>query len=177
MRVDLFWVPVAIVSTLSAPAQAKIYMSIEGAQQAIFPGVTLTPRFTELDQNQYNAVVDESQSEPYGRKVRAWRSPAGDWFVLDQVRGKDDWITYAVGINARGIVVRIEILECLDEYDGITNPAWRAYFQGARHRFSNSQVPIISGSTLSSEQIAAGVRRVLATVALVLEPSLRGKAL
>ena len=170
MRVSLLLVPAALIGSASAvtPAQAIVYMTVEEAQNLIYPGVKLTQNFITLDQDQYNAIVDEVQGEPYSRKIKAWRTPAGEWFVLDQVPGKDNWVTYAVGVDAKGIVRKIEVLECEDHYDGITNAAWRSYFRGRMRKFDISHIPIIAGSTLSSENMAVGVRRVLATIALVL---------
>ena len=174
MRASLMLLPIAIIGSTAAPSsvQAKVFMTVEEAQALIFPNTKLTQHFVTLDQDQYNAIVDEVQGEPYSRKVRAWRTPAGEWFVLDQVPGKDNWVTYAVGIDAKGTVRQIEVLECEDKYDGITNAAWRSYFRGQIRKFNISRIPIISGSTLSSENMAVGVRRVLATVALVLNPSI-----
>jgi hypothetical protein len=172
MRTSLMLIPAALIGSAMAPtAQATVFMNVEEAQRLIFPGVTLKEHFITLDQDQYNAIIDEVQAEPYGRKVRAWRTPAGEWFVLDQVPGKDNWISYAVGVDAKGAVRQIEILECEDNYDAITLPAWRSYFRGRERKFDIKRIPIISGSTLSAENMAVGVRRVLATVALALEPS------
>lgn len=176
MRASLMLIPAALIGSAIAPAaQARIYMNVEEAQRLIFPGAALKENFVTIDQDQYNALIDEVGAEPYGRKVRAWRTTAGDWFVLDQVPGKDDWITYAVGVDSKGSVKQIEILECLDNYDGITNAAWRTYFRGRQRKFDINRIPIISGSTLSSENMAVGVRRVLATVAIALEPSVQGR--
>ncbi len=176
MRASLMLIPAAIIGSAFAPAaQAAVFMNVEQAQKLIFPGVALKENFITLDQDQYNAIVDEVQGEPYGRKVRAWRTPTGEWFVLDQVPGKDNWITYAVGVDAKGTVRQIEILECEDNYDAITLPAWRSYFRGRQRKFDINRIPIISGSTLSSENMAVGVRRVLATIAFALEPSVEGK--
>ena len=103
---------------------------------------------------------------------KSLEKPAGDWFVLDRARGRDDWIAYAVGIDSTGILRHIEILECLDNYDQIRAPNWRAQFRGKKRGSKFEDVPILSGATLSSEQIIAGVRRTLSTVALALQPSI-----
>lgn len=171
MRAALMLMPAALIGGIVPAAQAKIYMSVEDAQRLMFPGQTLQKTFVTLDQDQYNAVVDEVGAEPYSRNVRAWRTKSGDWLVLDQVPGKDDWITYAVSVDAKGVVRQLEVLECLENYDGITNAAWRTYFRGRQRKFDIRHIPIISGSTLSSENMAVGVRRVLATIAIVLRPS------
>jgi hypothetical protein len=177
MRASLMLIPAALIGSAVAPvAQAKTFMTIEEAQRLIFPGAKFTENFVTMDQDQYNDVIDEVSAEPYGRKVRAWRTSTGEWFVLDQAPGKDNWINYAVGIDAKGAVRQIEILECEDNYDAITLPAWRSYFRGRQRKYNIAHIPVISGSTLSSENMAVAVRRVLAIVALVLEPSVQDTA-
>ena len=143
-------------------------MGIEEAQQLMFPGETFSENFITLDQEQFNAIINDSQVNVYSRKIKAWRISNGGWFIIDQVRGKDDWISYAIGIDAKGVVKRLEILECLDNWDGITIPAWRAQFYGKRRGARFDDIQIISGATLSSTQMTAGVKRILSTLALVL---------
>ncbi len=172
MRSKFCLVPAAIIGFATpAIAQSTVYMTPEGAQQAMFPGVSFTEQSATIEQDQYNKVIDESGSQPYTRKVKAWRSQRGDWVVVDQVMGRGNWITYAVGISADGKIKQIEILECLADWNGITNPAWRAMFRGLVRKYPLRAVPVISGSTESSEQVNAGAKRVLSTVAFVLEPS------
>ncbi len=169
MNAKFLLIPAAII--VSAPAQAKIYMSIEDAQQLMFPGAAFEANFVTLDQSQFNAIIDDSGVNVYSRKIKAWKASAGGWFVLDQVRGQDDWITYAIAIDDKGGVQRIEILECLENYDGIGRPGWRSQFYGKRHGAGFDNVATISGATLSSGQMKAGVKRILSTYALVLAPS------
>jgi hypothetical protein len=168
MRSRLLLIPAAIVA--AAPAQAETYMTLERAQKLLFPGATLTERFVTLNQDQYNKIIGEGNVEPYGRKLKLWKASTGGWFILDQVRGKNDWISYAVALDDQGAVKGVEILECLEKWDGIRNPAWLAQFSGKQHRALFTDIQIISGSTLSSEQIANGVKRLLATYAHVIAP-------
>ena len=168
MRSRLILVPAALFA--SAPALATSYMTVAEAQQALFPGATFTANFVTLDQDQFNAIIKDSDVNVWSRDIKAWKASTGGWFILDQVRGRDDWITYAVGIDASGAVKTIQILECLEKYDGITDPQWRGQFIGKRRGSRFDDIEIITGSTLSSGQIAAGVRRVLSTYALVLNP-------
>lgn len=167
MRSQFLLIPAALV--MAAPASAKIFMDVEQAQRLMFPGKKLTEHFVKLDQDQFNAIINDSNVNVDSRNIKAWRTEDGEWFVLDQVRGKDDWITYAVGIDAKGAVRRIEVLECLDDYNGITIPAWRAQFYGKRRGASFENIERISGATLSCSQITGGVKRVLSTLALVLQ--------
>lgn len=149
-------------------------MDVEQAQQLMFPGKKLTEHFVKLDQDQFNAIIHDSNVNVNSRDIKAWRTQDGEWFILDQVRGKDDWITYAIAIDAKGVVRRIEVLECLDGYEGITIPAWRAQFYGKKRGASFDNVENISGATLSCGQIAGGVKRVLSTLALVLQDTVHG---
>jgi len=171
MRSQLMLVPAALVAA-ATPAHAKIYMELAQAQALMFPGATFEENFLTLDQDQFNAIIEDSDVNVYTRNIKAWRVSTGGWFILDQVRGKDDWISYAIAIDHKGIVRRIEILECLENWDGITLPEWRAQFYGKRHGATFDDIGQISGATLSSGQMTAGVKRILSTHALVLsEPT------
>ena len=174
MRSQLLLIPAAVVASAAAPAFAKTYMDVQQAQQLVFPGAKFAENFITLDQEQFNAIIKDSDVNVYTRNIKAWRTANNEWFIIDQVRGKDDWISYAIGIDSKGVIRHIEILECLENYDGITIPAWRAQFYGKKHRRQFDDIQIISGATLSSGQMAAGVKRILSTLALVLAPSDNG---
>jgi hypothetical protein len=168
MRSRLILIPAALFA--AAPCVAATYMTVEQAQAAMFPDATFTPHFVTLDQDQFNAVITDSDVNVWNRDIKAWRVSTGGWFIVDQVRGRDDWISYAIGVDAKGAVRHIEVLECLDKYDGITQADWRAQFYGKRHGSPFDDIEIISGATLSSSQMAAGVKRIMSTLALVLDP-------
>jgi FMN-binding domain len=138
---------VAAPLAVFAPAAiATAYLSVEQAQQALFPGVS----FTEL------------RDGPY----KLWRASDGGWFILDQVLGKHEYITYAVGLSAEGSVRGIEILEYRENYGGqIRDPAWRRQFAGktaADPLKLDRDVTNISGATLSCRHVTDGVKHVLA---------------
>ena len=171
MKYQFLLVPAAIVAS-ALPAQAKIYMDIAQAQQLMFPGATFEEHFITLDQTQFNDIIKDANVNVYSRQVKAWRVSTGGWFIVDQVRGKDDWISYAVSVNTKGIVDQIEILECLEKYDGITIPEWRAQFHGKKHGASFDNIGLISGSTLSSSQMVQGIKKILSTIDLVLAPAI-----
>jgi Na+-translocating ferredoxin:NAD+ oxidoreductase RnfG subunit len=100
------------------------------------------------------------------RKVDVWKVDGGGWLIVDEVLGKHEFITYAVGLNADGSVKQIEIMDYRETYGyQVRNADWRAQFVG---KTSQSNVVLgdgiqnISGATLSSRHITDGVRRVLA---------------
>src|SRR5258708_3566770 len=144
MRSRFLLVPIAIVA--SAPACATTYLTVEQAQKQLFPDATFTEKFVTLDQEQFNAIIKDSDVNVWTRDIKAWRASTGGWFILDQVRGRDDWISYGVAIDPNGAVKGVEILECLEKYDGITDPQWRGQFTGKRRGASFDDIQIITGS-------------------------------
>lgn len=121
-----------------------------------------------LNDDQIAQLIKETQAPIWRRQIKVWRSSTGGWFFLDQVIGRDDRITYAVGLDSSGGVKGVEILTCLQKYDGIRRADWLGQFAGKRYSKSDlmNQIPTISGSTLSTTHITEGVKRVLATYAL-----------
>ena len=97
---------------------------------------------------------------------QVWRVSSGGWFIVDEVIGKHEYITYAVGLNATGAVQGIEIMEYRETYGGeVRNPKWRAQFVGQTKNATlqlDKDIKNISGATLSSRHITEGVRRLLA---------------
>jgi hypothetical protein len=95
----------------------------------------------------------------------------GGWFFLDQVFGRDDRITYAIGLDANGAVKGLEILVCESGYEGVRSPRWLGQFDGVTQSTAaglGERIANISGTTLSVNHITEGVRRVLATHSLYL---------
>ena len=171
MRAKLMIFPAALIATVpvSSPAWAKYYLTLEQAQSQLFPGASFTPAFVTLGDSEREAIVDDSQATVWNRDVKVWKVSTGGWFFIDQVLGRDDWISYAVALDEKGVVKGIEILECLENYDQITLPAWRKQLVGKRHgKMDVTSITSISGVTLSCEHVAEGVKRVLSTYALVI---------
>ena len=166
MRAALFLVPAALVA--AAPASAAVYLKIEEAKALMFPRVKLQPRFLTLAPAEAAAIARMSGAVVHSPEIKAWRAPDGGWFIVDQVHGRDDWVTYAIALDRHGLVTRLEILECAADYDTVRLPEWRAQFLGASAS-TDLAIQHISGSTLSSQHIAQGVKRLLATYELVLK--------
>ncbi len=165
MRFQYLCVPVIVAA---APVHADDFLTLQQAQALIFPGAAFTPQDLVLSDEQIAQLIKETQAPIWRRQVKVWRTSTGGWFFLDQVIGRDDRITYAVGLDSSGAVKGVEILTCLQKYDGIRRPDWLALFVGKHYGPSDllNQVATISGSTLSTTHITEGVKRVLATYAL-----------
>lgn len=170
MRSRFLLIPAAICAAGPAYGGA-FYLNIEQAQQLLFPKATFEEDFHILTDEQIKAIQTDSDVSVTDRKVRLWKVSSGDSFYIDQVIGLNSDVTYAVGINAKGQVTGIEILECWEHYDQVRHPLWRAQFTGKKRgdTIDNGKEGIekISGTTLSSVHITEGVRRILSTHAVL----------
>ena len=173
MRAEFLLIPVAAV-TLSVPAHARVYLTVEQAQALIFPGARFTPNFRTLTDAEADAIERDSAVNVRNRQLRVWRVSTGGWFIADDVVGKHDFIPFALGLDQAGRVVGIEILEYRESYGyEIRDPRWRAQFTGKRHGASlklEDDIRNISGATLSCRHLTDGVKRLLSPSALVLAP-------
>ena len=96
--------------------------------------------------------------------------------VVDQVIGKFELITYAVGVDAKGTVTGIEILSYRESHGGeIRLPAWRKQFAGktlAQPIKVGDDIALVSGATLSCNHVTDGVRRIVGVLATLREGGL-----
>ncbi len=164
------WLPVAAIST---SVYATTYFTTEQAQQAIFPGEKFTAAYATLTDEQVRQIEKASDANVLQKEVKAWKVAGGGWFILDQVVGKHEFITYAIGLNTDGSVKSIEIVDYRESYGyEVRNPQWRKQFVGktaADPLKLNQDIRNISGATLSSKHITDGVKRILATYAVALK--------
>ena len=141
--------PAAAIVSITSPAYAMQYLSIEEAQKQAFPSAT---HFTEVQPG------------------RVWKAEAGGrvagFFIFDRVVGKHLYIDYAVALTPSGAVHSVEILQYRESYGGeIRSPSWLAQFVGKTSGSAlkiNGDVRNIAGATLSSTHVTEGVKRVLA---------------
>lgn len=156
----------------ATPAVATVYLTADQARDRMYPHQTLTPAFHDLTADQVAAIRAASGESPLSRQLKAWRAADGGWFVVDEVVGKHEFITYAVSLDPSGAVRDVEILDYREAYGGqVRDPRWLAQFTGKRvgqPLALNRPIKNISGATLSSKHVTDGVRRMLATYAIVL---------
>lgn len=167
------WIPSAVlpltaVAALSAPqyAAAAVYMNVEQAQKLMFPNARLVQTPVLLTSMQRDALRERSGVREPFRGDRIWKVPGGGFFVVDQVIGKHENIVYAVGLDAAGTVLHVEILEYNESYGyEVRDASWRRQFEGksaAKPPVFNDDIKNISGATLSCKHVTQGVQRVLA---------------
>jgi hypothetical protein len=171
MRYEFLMVPMAAV--VGSAAHAESFLTVEDAQQLIFPGARFTAADFTLSESQVAQLIEVSQATVFHSRVKAWRVSSGGWFFLDQVVGRDDRVTYAVGLDPQGAIKGVEILVCLPNYGKVREPKWREQFRGKRYGGGGdllAEVSNISGETLTAGHVTEGVKRILATHALFLAP-------
>ncbi len=155
-----------------SPAYAVTYLSLDQAQALMFPGALLTPASKILTAEQVAAVEKGSGVRMSSPQVQAWRSVDGGWFLLDQVIGKHELISYALALDASGVIRQVEILDYRESYGGeIRVPAWRKQFVGKKSGaplLLDDDIKNISGATLSCRHITEGIRKMLAVYATAL---------
>src|SRR5204863_8169908 len=93
------------ISALVAPSTFAVqYLTVDQAQRAIFPGKTLTPSPVKLAPSQRKAIEQASGVRVLHDEQQVWRVSVGGWIIVDEVVGKHEFITYAIGLNANGSV-------------------------------------------------------------------------
>lgn len=177
MRVEVLKSTVLLPLTLGAAmpttAFAVDYMTPQQAQQALFPSADrFEVREVRLDANQLQALQQRygvsGRSANWKVSVATQGGKVLGYVVVDNVVGKFELITYAVGLQADGTVKQVEILSYRESHGGeIRLPAWRQQFVG-----KGAQAPIqtghdianISGATLSCGHVTEGIKRIVSMV-------------
>ena len=169
--------PLTIIglAMISTPmiAQAKIYTSVEQAQKLLLPNKQLhqTPILIDKELQEKMRVASSIRHPFQGNRI--WKANDGSWFVVDEVVGKHEMITYAVGLNPAGSITGIEILEYVESYGyEVAEAQWRNQFGGKNIDDPiklNQDIQNIGGATLSCKHIADGVKRVAVLHELVLK--------
>jgi len=166
-----------------APVQVVIateYLSVEGAQKAIFPQADgFNEVVLSLSTAQREKVAALAGSQPPHRSLRAWRALKGDqslgFVFIDEVIGKEDFITYAVGIDPRGRLTAPEVLAYRESHGGeIRSSAWRQQFagrEGLGQLRVQTDIKDIAGATLSCQHLTEGVRWITALWQVALQPA------
>jgi len=162
------------VSALIAPSAFAVqYLTVDEAQKAIFPGKSLTPTPIKLTGDQLKAIEQASGVRILRDQQKVWRVSGGGWFIVDEVVGKHEFITYAAGLNPDGSVKQIEIMDYRETYGGqIRDQKWRSQFVGKTSRSTlklDNDIKNIGGATLSCRHITDGVKRLLAFYEIVLK--------
>ena len=174
-----------LAALLPAPiVVAADYLDVAGAQKAIYPDadafqqIVVSPSSAQLQ-----ALLAMTGEQPRHGMIRIWKATRqgellGHFFV-DEVVGRQDLITYAIGVDSDGRLRDLEIMSYRESHGGeIRNASWRAQFNQRdsldQLRF-RTDIKNISGATLSSEHVTQGVRWLLALWQATLQPAVAAK--
>ena len=159
---------------------AADYMSVETAQHELF---TTADRFDEvvlaLNPAQRASVIGLAGPQPPHRSLRAWKAMRSNdllgYVFVDEVLGRQDMITYAVGIDHLGRLGALEVLSYRESHGGeIRGTGWRNQFdgrEGLEHLRFGTDIKNIAGATLSCEHVTQGVRWIAALWQVALRSS------
>jgi hypothetical protein len=165
------WLAPAVCATAAlAPVQVVVasdFLSVQEAQKSLFPDadqfMEIPATLTDAQRQQVAALAGP---QPPHRSLRLWKATESGqlrgYVFVDEVVGREDYITYAAGIDVAGRLRPLEVLSYRESHGGeIRNPGWRRQFAG---RAGEDQLKVrtdiknIAGATLSCEHVTQGVR-------------------
>ena len=173
MRLVLAAVAVA-AAAMPSGAFAVDYLTADQAAKLMFPEAdSFEPRSVALDAAQLQQLAAQGvrgRSASWAVRVARRAGATLGFVVSDDVIGKVELISYAVGIALDGSVKQVEILSYRESHGfEIRLPAWRKQFVGKDGTAAlrvGEDIANISGATLSCAHVTDGVRRIVAVVAL-----------
>jgi hypothetical protein len=173
----------ASLAAIAVPAivAAADYQSVEQVQRTLFPlAGKFDPVPVTLTAGERQTLAALAGPQPPHGSLRVFRVTGGQRQLLghlfiDEVIGRQDLITYAVGIDAGGKLSALEILSYRESHGGeIRIARWRAQFAGrdelAQLRFQ-TDIKNIAGATLSCQHVTQGVRWLTAFWRTALKPA------
>jgi hypothetical protein len=170
MSLDVRWLVPAAIFAAAPQCMAAKYMNVEQARALIFPSADeFVAKPLQLTAEQMREV-DRLSGVP-GRTAQqyVWQAMSKGrmigWFFVDQVIGKHELITYALGINADGSIGQVQVIEYLENVGSqVRYPRWLDQFVGKTVESPlqvDSDITNISGATLSARHVTDGIRRLL----------------
>lgn len=158
------------VAAIVSPVYAADYFTAEQAQKVIFADAqSFEAHPANFTSDQKDKIKSLSGLRQRWDTQQIWRAVKNGktlgWFIVDEVIGKHEFITYGVGVSPDGHVVGVEIMTYRETYGGgVRDAIWRKHLVGktlADPFKLDKDVPNISGGTLSSRNVMDGVKRVL----------------
>ena len=178
MTIDIRWfAPLAALAAATPQCIAAQYMSVDQARGLIFDKAQeFVPSSIELTPDQLQQLEHESGVKSRTPKQAIWRAMVGGkmlgWFIIDQVIGKHELITYAVGLNLDGTLKQMQVIDYKEAWGyQVRELKWRDQFVGKSTTDAlkiGTDIGNISGGTLSANSMTNGMKRLLFLHRLVL---------
>jgi Na+-translocating ferredoxin:NAD+ oxidoreductase RnfG subunit len=156
---------------VGAPAFAAEYLTAPAAQRAMFASATaFVPANVTLTDAQRDEIKHLSGQRQRTPMQAVWRAEQNGallgWFIVDEVVGKHEFITYAAAISPDGHLLAVDVLVYRETYGfQVRDASWRAQFVGKTlgDAFKlDADVTNVAGATLSCRNISNGLKRLLA---------------
>ncbi len=170
MSLDVRWLVPAAIYAVAPQCIAAKYMSIDQAKALIFPQADeFVANPVQLTPEQMQEIEKLSGVRGRTNQHQIWQAMSKGqlvgWFCIDQVIGKHELITYALGINADGSVRQFQIVEYLEAYGyQVRELKWRDQFVGKTTENPlqvGTDIGNISGATMSVRHVTDGIKRLL----------------
>jgi len=155
---------------LNIDVYAVDYFSVEQAQQKIFGQSASFKRQTlSFSDDDKDLIKEQAHTRQRRDELNVWQvsekqQPIG-WFVVDEVIGKHEYITYATAIDLQGNVIDIVVMSYRETHGGeVREHSWLKQFVGkslVNPIKLGKDIDNISGATLSCRNITDGIRRLL----------------
>ncbi len=166
--------PLALAALSPASAFAVDYLSADQARKLMFPDAdSFEQRDINFDATQLQALSSSgtpARSAHWVLQVAKRGDNTLGYVVVDDVVGKFELITYAVGLGVDGTVRQVEVLSYRESHGHeVRLPAWRKQFvgkSGVSPLRVGEDIANISGATLSCTHVTDGVRRIVAVLGL-----------
>jgi Na+-translocating ferredoxin:NAD+ oxidoreductase RnfG subunit len=167
-------VVLAAMAAAPATAFAVDYLSAEQAARQMFPDAErFERREIALDAAAMKQLAEQgirARSARWAVQLARRGEAVLGYVVVDEVVGKFELISYAVGLAADGSIRQLEVLSYRESHGHeIRSPAWRRQFAGkgvAAPLRLGEDIANISGATLSCQHVTEGVRRIVAVLDL-----------
>lgn len=152
-----------------APTQKEMEIADEHIRR-ILPGATTVERHSfHLLQASQDSIRELSKQRWTGEDVEVWIPFANDvplgYAVIDNVKGKDQFITYLVIVTPKLVVKDVEILAYRESYGGeVEQSSWLKQFvnkQVTDELKPGKDIRNITGATISARSVTLGVKKVL----------------
>ncbi len=152
-----------LVLCLAESRTVKEWQQTEALARRVFPEATgfvhVTLPLNQAEKDTLQLLVVEKNNEVAG------------YAIIDDVKGKDQPITYCVIVDEKLAVKSVEILAYREPYGGeIQNSSWLKQFFGKQPNDELRQgreVKNITGATISSRAITLGVKKLLALLHII----------
>ena len=88
MRSSFSFIALPVTALIAPSAFAVQYLSVEQAQQAIFPGKKFSAAPVKLTSAQKKTIEQKSRVRVLKDEQQVWRVSGGGWFIVDEVVGQ-----------------------------------------------------------------------------------------